>query len=77
MLIPLSLIAQLHPPDRVSAQPQGVDPYQPIEGDRVNLGPKGMYASLGFEDLDAIMPWIELRGGGGNIADARRSGLGF
>lgn len=36
-----------------------------------------MYVSLGFEDLEAIMGWVELRGGGAHVADAKRGGLGF
>jgi len=72
-----SLIAQLHPSDRVSAQPQGADLYGPVEGPNVDLGPKGMYVSLGFEDLDAIMGWVELRVRGAHVAEARRGGLGF
>jgi hypothetical protein len=48
-----------------------------LEGDYPDLGPKGMYVSLGFEDLEVIAGWVVLKGGGPNNADARRSGLGF
>jgi len=36
-----------------------------------------MYVSLGFEDLEAVMGWVELRGGGAHAANAKRGGLGF
>ena len=72
-----SLIAQLHLSDRVSAQPHGADSYGPVEGTNVDLGPKGMYVSLGFEDLETLMGWVELRGGGAHVTDPRRTGLGF
>ena len=71
------MIAQSHPSDRVSAQPQGADPYGAVEGPHVDLGPKGMYVSLGFEDLDTVMGWVELRGGGAHVTNPKRRGLGF
>ena len=77
LLMGFRVLAQLHPADRPSAHPQGANPYGELEGENVDLGPKGMYTSLGFEDLDAVMGWVELKGGGAHVADARRSGLGF
>nr|XP_031857734.1 uncharacterized protein CI109_006894 [Kwoniella shandongensis]KAA5524806.1 hypothetical protein CI109_006894 [Kwoniella shandongensis] len=74
---PMILIAQLHPSTRSGPHPPGSDPNTRLEGPNVDLGPKGMYASLGLEDLDALLPWVELKGGGGNGGEARRSGLGF
>lgn len=74
---PMVLFAQLFPTDRSAPHPPGVDQSGPVEGPGVDLGPKGMYASLGFEDLDRLLPWVELKGGGGNSAEARRAGLGF
>jgi hypothetical protein len=76
-LIDTRLIAQLHPADRAEAQPQGANRRFGIEGDGVDLGPKGMYASLGFEDLETLFGWVDLKGGGGNSSEARRPGLGF
>jgi len=70
------VIAQVHPPDREQARPQG-STAKYAEGYEPDLGPTGMYASLGFEDLEVIAPWLELRGGGGNSSEAKRSGLGF
>lgn len=72
-----SLIAQLHPSDRTLPAPPGTNPALPIEGSAVDLGPKGMYVSMGFEDLQVIAPWLELVGGGGNGGEERRAGLGF
>ncbi|KAK8849704.1 hypothetical protein IAR55_005039 [Kwoniella newhampshirensis] len=74
---PMILIAQLHPSTRPTPHPPGSDPNTPLEGLNVDLGPKGMYASLGLEDLNVLIPWVELKGGGGNSGEARRSGLGF
>jgi hypothetical protein len=75
----ISVIAQLHPSDRETPFPQGVDHGTQLEGpgDAVELGPKGMYCSVGFEDLEGLMPWVELRGGGGNSSEAMRGGMGF
>ncbi|ORY34678.1 hypothetical protein BCR39DRAFT_513984 [Naematelia encephala] len=74
---PMLLMAQLHPPDHQHPTPPTLDPSFPSEGPNVRLGAQGMYVSLGFEDLEGIAPWIELKGGGGNSGDARRGGLGF
>jgi len=74
---PMVVIAQLHPCDRTDPHPPGVGASSPVEGPNVDLGPKGMYLSMGFEDLEVIMPWIELKGGGGSGGAARRPGLGF
>lgn len=70
-------MAQLHPSHHPRAQPPGVDPLAATEGPDPDLGPKGMYVSLGFEDLEKIMGWVELRGGGAYVADPRRGGMGF
>lgn len=68
------LVAQVHPPDRDSALPPGAS--GAVEGQEPDLGHPGMYASFGYEDLDDLFPWIELKqsGTGGH---SRRSGLGF
>ena len=76
-LLTASLVAQLHPSDRQEARPLGANASTPIEGAHVDLGPQGMYVSLGFEDLEMIMGWIELKGGGPHGAPAMRNGLGF
>lgn len=70
------LIGQLHPATRSSPYPQSSNP-GPTEGPTPDLGPKGMYVSLGFEDLKVIMPWVELKGGGAYHTEATRNGLGF
>ncbi|EIW71472.1 hypothetical protein TREMEDRAFT_73318 [Tremella mesenterica DSM 1558] len=74
---PMLLVAQLHPCGRKVARPIGARETSDVEGNNVDLGPDGMYVSLGFEDLNAIMGWVELKGGGGNNAEALRNGLGF
>ncbi|WVW86886.1 hypothetical protein I302_108941 [Kwoniella bestiolae CBS 10118] len=74
---PMLLIAQIHPSHRPIPHPQGVNPALPLEGSNPVLGQHGMYASLGFEDLETLFPWIELKGSGGNSGEAKRSGLGF
>ncbi|OCF61831.1 hypothetical protein L486_01493 [Kwoniella mangroviensis CBS 10435] len=74
---PMLLIAQLHPSHRPIPHPPGVNPSLPLEGSNPVLGQNGMYASLGFEDLETLFPWIELEGSGGNSGEAKRSGLGF
>ena len=71
----IRIVAQLHPSDRSFAHPSGSSPFGPLEGQDVDLGPKGMYVSLGFEDLEAIAPWVELRASGGNSSEPRRSQL--
>ncbi|KAL7425200.1 hypothetical protein Q5752_000888 [Cryptotrichosporon argae] len=71
------LVAQLHPTDRREAHPAGSNPAGPVEGADVDLGPRGMYASLGFEDVDALFPWVRLKSAGAYSADPRRSGMGF
>ncbi|ORX37661.1 hypothetical protein BD324DRAFT_622801 [Kockovaella imperatae] len=72
---PMILVAQLHPCDRSAAHPSGASPYGPLEGQNVDLGPKGMYTSIGFEDLEVVAPWVELKAGGGNSSEARRDFL--
>ncbi|WVF68231.1 hypothetical protein IAT40_002996 [Kwoniella sp. CBS 6097] len=74
---PMILVAQLHPSTKPTPHPSGVPPTVPLEGANPDLGPKGMYASLGFEDLEALFPWIELKSSGAWNGDPRRSGLGF
>ncbi|WWC65872.1 uncharacterized protein I303_108494 [Kwoniella dejecticola CBS 10117] len=74
---PMLLIAQLHPSHRQDPHPPGVNPALPLEGPNPTLGQNGMYASLGFEDLEALFPWVQLKGSGGNSGEAKRSGLGF
>ncbi|WWC92842.1 uncharacterized protein L201_007802 [Kwoniella dendrophila CBS 6074] len=74
---PMLLIAQIHPSDRITPHPPGLNPALPLEGSNPNLGQNGMYASLGFEDVEALFPWIKLKGSGGNSGEAKRSGLGF
>lgn len=74
---PMVIFAQLHPSERTDPHPPGVDPAVPVEGPDVDLGPKGMYASLGFEDLERLLPWVELKAGGGHSGEGRRAGLGF
>lgn len=69
-----SLVAQLHPPDRQSALPPAAS--GSVEGDAPDLGHHGMYVSLGYEDLEDLFPWIELKGTG-ITGESRRSGLGF
>ena len=68
------LVAQVHPPDQNRALPVGAD--GAVEGDAPDLGHPGMYASLGYEDLEDLFPWIELKGSGTG-GKSRRSGLGF
>lgn len=70
------VMAQLHPSDRMVQHPPGAAA-GPVEGRHPDLGPRGMYVSLGFEDLEALCPWLELRGGGAHHAEAKRDGLGF
>jgi hypothetical protein len=72
-LIP-SLVAQLHPAARTSRDrtSQG-----PTEGPTPDLGPQGMCASLAFEDIYALLPWVEFKGGGPHHAEAMRNGLGY
>ncbi|WVQ95783.1 hypothetical protein IAU59_002882 [Kwoniella sp. CBS 9459] len=74
---PMILVAQLHPSTKPTPHPSSVPPTAPLEGANPDLGPKGMYASLGFEDVEAIFPWIELKSSGAWNGDSRRSGLGF
>ena len=68
----LRLIAQLR---SIEAEPMAFDG----PADIVDLGSHGTYASMGFEDLDALAPWVNLieslsmPGHSG----ARREGLGF
>lgn len=69
-------MAQLHPATRTQPYPQSVAG-GPTEGPNPDLGPKGMYASLGFEDIKALMPWVEFKGGGAYHAEPMRSGLGY
>jgi len=68
------LVAQVHPPDRDSALPPGAS--GAVEGQEPDLGHPGMYASFGYEDLDDLFPWIELKQSGTG-GQSRRSGLGF
>jgi hypothetical protein len=35
-----------------------------------------MYASVGYEDLEDLFPWIQLKGAGIG-GESRRAGLGF
>jgi hypothetical protein len=72
-LIP-SLVAQLHPAARI---PRDRPPQGPTEGPTPDLGPQGMYASLAFEDIHALLPWVEFKGGGAHHAEAMRNGLGY
>ncbi|WWC73655.1 uncharacterized protein I206_107627 [Kwoniella pini CBS 10737] len=74
---PMLLIAQLHPSYRSIPHPPGVNTNLPLEGPNPILGQNGMYASIGFEDLEILFPWIKLKGGGGNSSEAKRNGLGF
>ncbi|WVR08039.1 hypothetical protein IAU60_005083 [Kwoniella sp. DSM 27419] len=74
---PMILMAQIHPSTQTSAHPPGVDPAKPLEGPNIDLGARGTYASLGFEDLADLFPWIDLKGSGAWDGEARRSGLGF
>ncbi|OCF42644.1 hypothetical protein I317_03503 [Kwoniella heveanensis CBS 569] len=74
---PMILVAQLHPPTKPTPHPSSVPPTAPLEGANPDLGPKGMYASLGFEDIEAIFPWVELKSSGAWNGESRRSGLGF
>lgn len=68
------LVAQVHPPDRESALPPGASGV--VEGDEPDLGHPGMYASFGYEDLEDLFPWIDLKQSG-TAGESRRSGLGF
>jgi hypothetical protein len=66
-------------------------PSYDIDGDaaHVDLGHPGTYVSFGWEDLEAILPWIKLKGDEGHQTDemgvvtgvrgstGRREGLGF
>jgi hypothetical protein len=70
------LVAQLFPATRREAWPQSANP-GPIEGPQPDLGSKGMYASLAFEDISALLPWVEFTGGGAHHAEAMRNGLGY
>ena len=70
----VSLIAQIHPSDRESALPIGANGR--LEGDDPDLGHHGMYASLGYEDLEDLFPWVQLKSAG-TEGQSRRSGLGF
>jgi len=70
------LVAQLHPATRSEPFPQSAN-HGPAEGPTPDLGPKGMYASLAFEDVAALLPWIEFKGGGAYHTEAMRSGLGY
>lgn len=72
----LRLVAQLYPATRSQPYPSSATP-GPTEGPVPDLGPKGMYASLGFEDIKAILPWIDFKGGGAYHAEPMRSGLGY
>lgn len=69
-------MAQLHPATRDQPYPQSATP-GPTEGPEPDLGPKGMYASLDFEDVKALLPWVEFKGGGAYHSEAMRSGLGY
>ena len=69
-----SLVAQLHPAARNARD--RIRP-GPTEGPTPDLGPQGMYASLAFEDIHALLPWVEFKGGGAHHAEAMRSGLGY
>lgn len=71
-----SIIAQLFPSTRKESYPPGAPKDSDTEGAMPNLGPNGMYASLGWEDFDTLLPWIELRGGGADHG-SRRAGMGF
>lgn len=76
--IPPSLVAQLHPSDRLTAHPPHVSLSAPTEGEAPDLGAKGTYVSLGFEDFDALFPWVKLQGGGAyEGGEAKRGGMGF
>ena len=68
------LVAQLYPAARVARDRPAEGP---TEGPTPDLGPQGMYASLAFEDIAALLPWVEFKGGGAHHAEAMRSGLGF
>ncbi|WRT69738.1 uncharacterized protein IL334_006729 [Kwoniella shivajii] len=74
---PMIILAQIHPSHRAQPHPPGVNPNLPLEGSNPALGQNGMFASLGFEDVEALFPWIEFKGSGGNSGEAKRSGLGF
>ncbi len=67
-------MAQIHPSDKDSALPLGAS--GALEGDDPNMGHVGMYASLGYEDLEDLFPWVELVGTGIG-GKSKRSGLGF
>lgn len=71
-----SIVAQLFPGTRKESYPVGAPKDSDIEGASPNLGPPGMYASLGWEDFDVLLPWIELRGAGADHG-TRRAGMGF
>lgn len=75
LLLTLRIIAQLFPASRTEGVPAGSAPDFHIEGPHPELGPLGMYASLGWEDISSLFPWIEFRGSG--MGDGMRNGLGF
>lgn len=72
-----SLVAQLFPGTRNEAAPPGVPRDSAVEGAVIDLGPRGQYASLGWEDLAVLMPWVKLKSPGHDDHDGRRSGWGF
>lgn len=71
-----SLLAQLFPATRSEAVPPGATRDGAAEGANPDLGPRGTYASLGWEDLEALLPWLTLQGSG-QLNEPRRSGMGF
>lgn len=71
-----SVLAQLFPATRTGAVPAGAPREAAVEGAEPDLGPHGMYVSLGWEDFDALLPWVELRGAGLQN-ESRRPGFGF
>lgn len=77
-LVPFSILAQIFPSTRAEAVPMGVARDSLTEGAQpdADLGPRGTYASLGWEDVDALLPWLEISGAGA-FHNARTSGMGF
>jgi hypothetical protein len=70
----IRLVAQLYPAARISRDQVLTEP---TEGPNPDLGPRGMYASLAFEDIHALFPWVEFKAGGAYHTEAMRNGLGY